>query len=222
MLKEVRDARNVSVGHPTKVTRKGEVSAHGIIRLSLGKEDFELASFSEKDGLSIHGVHLCDLIEKQRVEMLRILSSVVDELKREDTEHKAKFREEKLSRCFSQVLYALEKIREELRDRGPVRLGSWGVGELRRSLAEFDLALRERGMEISTYDSISYLYDTISYPLAELGKFFNGEASEISSSRAALVYADALRGHFSELMHSADEIDEEYSDGPDQSLSGES
>jgi hypothetical protein len=35
VLKDVREARNAAVGHPTELNRKGEVSAHGITRITM-------------------------------------------------------------------------------------------------------------------------------------------------------------------------------------------
>jgi hypothetical protein len=222
VLKEIREVRNASVGHPIELTRNGEVSAHAIIRVSLAKDQFELASFSEKDDPSFRRVDLVDLIEKQRSETLRILATVVNELKREDSEHKAQFGAKKLAQCFSQVTYAFETIGEELRGASLIQLGKWGVGALQGSLRAFESALQERGMGVNTYASIQYLYDKISYPLTELGRFIKGDGSDISTSRAALVYADALRGHFSRLVNIADEIDEEYSGLSDQSVNARS
>jgi hypothetical protein len=58
VLKEVREARNASVGHPTKLTRKGEVTTHFISRTSMGRDGFQLLSFSEKDGVAIRSVQV--------------------------------------------------------------------------------------------------------------------------------------------------------------------
>jgi hypothetical protein len=90
-------------------------------------------------------------------------------------------------------------------------MGRWGADHLQSSLDEFEKLLKERDLGIDTYDSIQYRYDEIKYPLAQLRKFFAGEASDIPSRKAALVFADALRSSFSELMGIAEEIDHEYS-----------
>jgi hypothetical protein len=177
----------------------------------MSKDGFDLASFSERDGISFRYVPLRDLIEKQRTEAVRILSELVKELKEEDEAHKVVFREKKLRNAFNQVLYAFEKISEDLRGNSAVAMGAWGADHLQSSLDEFEKSLKERGIGVDSYDAIQYRYDEIKYPLAELRKFFSREASDIPSPKAALVFADALRSSFSELMDIAEEIDHEYS-----------
>jgi hypothetical protein len=208
VLRDVREARNASVGHPTEVQRKGEVSAHGISRSTIGRDGFLLMSFSDKGGSSFTNVPVLELIAKQRKEVVRVLLEVVKQLKADDEEHKGKFRGRSLKDCFRLVTYAFEKISANL--RGKDLLGAWGAGELQSSLTMFEKMLNERGLTIETYDSIKYYYAEIEYPLAELQKFFAKQASDIASAKAAIVYANALRGWFSELMDIAQEIDEEY------------
>jgi len=87
-----------------------------------------------------------------------------------------------------------------------------GADHLRAVLDDFKKMLGARGMSIETYDSIKYHYQQIEYPLTELQKFFAGEPSEIASYKAAIVYGDALREYFSELVKSAQWIDEEYNE----------
>lgn len=110
VLKDVREARNASVGHPSELKRGGDVSAHGINRSTMGKDGFQLMSYSEKAGMSFRYVPVRDLIAKQRREAARILSEVVKQLKVEDEEHKSKFRAESLKGTFHLALYAFEKL----------------------------------------------------------------------------------------------------------------
>jgi len=109
-----------------------------------------------------------------------------------------------------QVLYAFEKIFEDLRGNREIAMGTWGAEQLQSSLDRCESLLKERGMNLDTYDSIKYRYDEIRYPLGELIKFFDSRESDISNRETAIVFAEALRGHFSELMDIAKEIDDEY------------
>jgi len=93
VLKDVRDARHASIGHPTKRESKGDVSSHFISRITMSKDSFQLLSFSKKDGSSSSYVRVRNLIEQQRTEGVRILSAVVTELKRTDEQHKSLFME---------------------------------------------------------------------------------------------------------------------------------
>ncbi len=45
ILKDIREARNASVGHPTRLGLKPPFSTHGIVQHSMRKEGFELVSY---------------------------------------------------------------------------------------------------------------------------------------------------------------------------------
>ena len=214
VLKDIREARNASVGHPTQMERKGVLSAHGIVQNSMRKDGFELLSYPQKDGKTFQYVPVRELIEKQRVEVARILSEVVEDLRAEEEVHRARFREVKLMAVFSQVSYAFEKIFEEIRHDSARVLSSWAAEHLRKSLDEFGTLLKARGLNVDSYDSIEYLYNQIDHPLTELTKFVKNEPSEILSSESAVVFAEALRQYFDELQQIASEIDHEYEAPP--------
>ena len=214
VLKDIREARNASIGHPTQLRRKGVLSAHGIVQHSMRKDGFELLSYPEKDGKMFQYVPVRRLIEKQRAEAVRILSEVVEDLREQEEAHRARFREIKLMAVFNQVSYAFEKIFEEIRGDFSRGLGSWAVDQLRKSLDDFGALLKARGLGIDSYDSIEYLYDQIEHPLTELTKFVRKEPSEILSNKSAVVFVEALKSYFGELRQIAREIDEEYSSEP--------
>jgi hypothetical protein len=111
VLKDIREVRNASVGHPTRLERKGrkELSAHGIIHNTMTKNGFDLLSYPRpKDKVFTH-VSVRDLIEKQRAETVRILSEVVNDLIEQEKAHRDKFRDIKLVKAFAQISYAFEK-----------------------------------------------------------------------------------------------------------------
>jgi hypothetical protein len=215
VLIDVRGARNKSVGHPAKLGRKAPFSTHAIVQHSMRKDGFELMSYPKQNGQIFQSVPVMELIEKQRAETFRILSEVVEDLRVQEEVHRAQFRGVKLMGVFDQVSYAFEKIFEELRrDSVPV-MGTWGVGHLQTSLDNFERLLKDRGLKLKSYDSIKYIYDEIEHPLTELRKFLHREQSEVLSYKSAVVFADALRSHFDELRHMAEEIDEEYASEPE-------
>ena len=210
VLKNVRDARHASIGHPTRTKNKGDVSSNFISRTTMNKDSFQLLSFSKKDGWSSAYVHVRKLIDQQRVEAVRILSEVVTEVKRKDEEHKSLFRARSVYGRFHLVTYAFEKIFEDLRKNTIVGMGKWGIGELKSVLDDFEKMLVERGLSVETYDDVKYHYKQIDHPLTELKKFFAEEESAVGSYQTAIVFGHALQGYFSELMKNAQWIDEEY------------
>jgi hypothetical protein len=215
VLKEIREARHASVGHPTRLERKGKLSTHGIVQNSMRKDGFDLLSYPEQDGKVFQHVPVRELIEKQRAETVRIMTEVVIDMREQEEAHRAQFQDTKLTKTFDQVSYAFEKIYEETRRDSMPILSRWAIGQLQKSLDDFAESLKQRGINVDTYDSIKYLYKDISHPLAELKKFILRESSEILSHNSAIVFATALQGYFDRLRHIAGEIDEEYESEPD-------
>jgi hypothetical protein len=214
VLKDVRDARNASIGHPTQMKRQDVLSAHGIVQHSICKDGFELLSYSDRSGSVFQYIPVRELIEKQRIETTRILSEVVEDLREQEARHKAQFRETKLMVAFNQVGYAFEKILDEVRGDSPLLLGSWAVEQLQTSLDDFQKLLNQRGLGVGSYDSIKYLYSEIEHPLTELTKFVRREPSEVLSNDSARVFTEALRSYFEGLTRIAREIDQEYETAP--------
>jgi len=162
----------------------------------MGKDGFQLMSYSEKTDVSFQYVPVMELIAKQRKEAAQILSEVIKELNVKDEEHKSKFRSESLKETFHLVLYAFEKISEELRGAQPVILSKWAVENCSLRSTTLNRYSRRRGMGVETYDSVKFHYGEIEYPLGELRKFFDGEPSEIASQKAARVYAEGSASLF--------------------------
>jgi hypothetical protein len=155
------------------------------------------------------------LIEKQSEETNRILSEVIEDLRKQDEAHRSQFRDVKMTSALHNVSYAFEKTFEELRKDSVRALSRWAVGHLRTSLDQFENQLIERGLTKDSYDSIKYLCLDIEHPLAQLTKYISKEPSEIMSDQSAVVFAEALGGHFDKLRVIALEIDEEYSSVPE-------
>jgi hypothetical protein len=215
VLKDVREARNASVGHPTRLRRQGSLSVHGIVQNSMTKDGFNLLSYPSRNDSLFQYVPVRELIEKQRAETERILTEVVTELREQEESYRAQFRDVKLVATFHLVGYAFEKIFEGIRRDSVANMSPWGVGHLRKAIDDFEGLLNQRGIHLDTYDTIEYLYKDISHPLAELTKFIAAEPSEVQSAKSAIVFAEALQGYFERLRHIAEEIDEEYASEPD-------
>lgn len=215
VLKDIREARNASVGHPTRLKRPGSLSVHGIVQNSMSKDGFSLLSYPSRDDDVFQYVPVLALIEKQRVESERILTEVVNELREQEEIYRAQFRDTKLVATFHLVGYAFEKIFEGIRRDSVVNMSPWGIGHLQKVLDDFEGLLKQRGLQLDTYDTIKYLYEDISHPLAELTKFISGQPSEVRSAKSAIVFAEALQGYFDRLRSLAKEIDEEYASEPE-------
>jgi hypothetical protein len=215
ILKDVREARNKSVGHPTNLKRGGVLFTQAIVQNSMRKDGFRLISYPERNGQLFQFIPVIELIAKQKDEAARVLSEVIEDLRQREETHRSEFRDVKLRSALDQVTYAFEKIFEELRKDSVRALSGWAVGHLRTALDRFHELLSDRGLTKDSYDSIKYLYLDIEHPLVQLTRYFSKEPSEIMSDQSAVVFAGALQGYFDRLRAIAVEVDEEYSSVPE-------
>jgi predicted HTH domain antitoxin len=217
-LKEIREIRNESIGHPTKRNRgKGQtISSNFISRLSLSFGGFELYSSYSNGKSDKKNVSIPKLIADQRKYISDILTSMILKLKEEEMNHKMKYRNEKLVSIFSSTLdYHFEKVFESIFKSKSASFGEINLQQIDKTLDAFREALEKRGIELETYDSINYVYELIDYPLNELKDFFHNLKSGMETNineKTAYIFTFFLNKQVSELRQMAQEIDEEYSE----------
>jgi hypothetical protein len=212
-LKEIRDIRNDSIGHPTK--RGNYKSYHFISRITITKSGFQLISDYENDRTTIRDISVIDLINEQRKYLSEILKKVINDLEAEEKAHKEMFKMEKLEAVFPDTLsYYIGNIFENIGkpDRAP--LGLENVKLLKEIMGKLKEALQKRGIELGTYDSIKYLYELLEYPITELELYFDrliAEKVPRINDKTAYIFAYFVSEHLSQLKEIAKEIDDEYS-----------
>jgi len=210
-LKKIRKIRNDSIGHPTKRGEsKGKHSYHYISRMSLTLKGFDLLTFFHDGEFETKYLSIEDCITDQDKYLNDILSAVIENLKREDREHREKFMNEKLVDCFSaDIQYHLGKIYEAGNlDNSDRRITAMiSVGIFQKAIEAFKSALAKRGIELDTYG-----YECTEHSLDKLCKHFKcleaGQPSPMSQLDVR-VYNDSLKEHILELKKTAELIDEE-------------
>lgn len=212
-LKEIRDIRNDSIGHPTK--RGKYKSYHFISRITIEKFGFQLISDYENNKTTIRDISVIDLIKEQRKDLSEILKKVINDLQAEEKAHKEMFKMEKLEAVFPDTLsYYIGNIFENIGkpDRAPLGLGN--VKLVKKVMGKLKEALQKRGIELGTYDYINYVYDLLEYPITELEQYFDwliAKKKPRINDKTAYIFAYFISEHLSKLKESAKEIDDEYS-----------
>jgi len=216
-LKEIREIRSDSIGHPTKRNRKkGQpTSYHFISRPTLSLKGFELLSDYSDGKSEFKNISIPDLIADQRKYISDILNMVIGKVESEEAAHKEKFRMEKLVSVFPDTLdYHLQKVLEATGMEEESAFGEADLQQIKQTVQSFRDALEKRGIELETYDCIKYVYELLEYPLDELEKFFqsvkSGKESDITE-KAAYIFAFFVKKQVAELRRMAKEIDEDYS-----------
>lgn len=214
-LVDIRKIRNESIGHPTKKGSKKELKTyHFISRPTISKAGFQLMTCYENKKTEFKNILIDKIIKKQRKILSSILQSLREKLCSEEQVHKKRFRMDKLAEVFSQAHYFVEKIYDGLKGGDKIPIGKIGIQMIKKEiLGEFANKLKERGIELETYDSIKYIYDLLGYPIDGLNTYLNrleNNKKANINAQAAYIFWFFIREHIKELEQIAKDIDAEY------------
>lgn len=212
-LVEVRKIRNDATGHPTKRNNKGETSYHFISRISLSRAGFKLMSCCGNERPTFADVEIPHLIQVQSQFISHLISSVLDKLISDDNDHKKRFSMKKLSDVFPATQeYSIEKIYEGIRRPELATLAAGHVNTIQGTITKLNKSLKDRGLELSTYDSVFYLYEDLEYSLNSLQRFFAGTGGNLPQIDRKMVEIIVffVDHKLQELKEATDYIDKEY------------
>jgi hypothetical protein len=221
-LKEIREDRHASVGHPTKLKRGKHTSYHFISRISLGSEGFDLATDNDDGTTVFRKISIPLLITDQNKYASHILSAIITALEQEEAAHKEQFSMDKLNAAFPETLgYHFQKVIQCARTGENAEFGTANLKMIKKALQDFQSALERRGLGLDTYDVVQDIYDLLTYPLAELEACFQdlgeGKTPRIND-KTAYIFAFFINEQSKKLREIASEIDEDYLQQPEQEL----
>jgi hypothetical protein len=191
-LKQIREVRNDSIGHPTK--RYDGKAFNFIGRYSLTHHGFRLMkTFSEDREPVFFDVNIPDLIKTQQMALTKALTEMIAKLKEEDMKHKREFRDEKLQDLFSLTLdYSFEKIFAACGDSEVTSLGAAMLEGLIERFEKFKSALQKRGI-LREGDFTSHDLELVEYPMSELKTFFRNPSGSTLNHKGAYIFAYFLK-----------------------------
>ncbi len=211
-LKEIREIRNDTVGHPTKRDQqKGKpVSYHHISQTTLNKSGFTLASyFSDGSQVQFRDIKISELIVEQNRFISTILATLASNLEAEEKAHKEKFRMEKLLEIFPGTSdYHLEKLFEGVIRDDYADFADGMLDLVINMVTKFREAVGRRNMDF--YERLQDEYELIEHATTNLRKYYRGDTRVEKS--AARIYVIFLKHQIDELKDYAKEIDDEYAE----------
>lgn len=209
LLLAVREVRNASVGHPTK--RFGRARSHFISRISMTKTGFNLITFyADHDPPQSKWVNLPELIATQQSQLRTSLNEIAALLQKEEREHKAMFKDDKIAGAFpSTTDYYFQKIYESILASKSSHYGRIHVELIVEVIERFKAKLAERGLA-EAYDSVEHHLDLVSYPLQELKLYFDRSGPSKLNESDAYIFVHFTRHEINTLRSIAVEIDESY------------
>ncbi len=142
-----------------------------------------------------------------------MLAEGVERLRKEEEEHRAKFRDERLQDLFPATLgYYFQKISEAIHEHKPREFGTVHVDLVAEVIERFKDKLRERGI-LEAYDSVLYLLELIRYPLEELSAYFDPNRDTPLNQKGAYIFGYFAEKQIEELRSIAEELDQDYAKG---------
>jgi hypothetical protein len=214
-LKEIRDIRHDSTGHPTKRGSGKRQTYNFIGRSSLTKEGFDLmTTYPDNSPHLFRHISTKSLIRNQTNVIQKALGEVLRSLKTEEANHRAKYRDQKLEDIFPSALgYYFAKIGDAIDGNRPREFGAMHIHWVSEVIKAFKERLKERGI-LQAYDSVVYLINLIEYPIEELTMYFTDATHTSLNAKSAHISVFFIDKHIEELKSMAKEIDEDYSKEP--------
>jgi len=214
-LTQIREIRHDSIGHPTKRGGGQGRTFNFISRISLGKSGFELmTTYPARQPTLFQRVNIPSLIKTQQEILYRVLSEVLEKLRKEEAEHRAMFKSERLESTFPSVLhYYFEKIYESIHGGKLTEFGLLHVKLIADMIVSFKSQLEKRGI-MKVYDSVTYLLALLEYPIEQLSLYFAEPKSSSLNDKSAYIFAFFIEKHIDELKKIAEEIDAKYASEP--------
>lgn len=209
-IKQIREIRNDSSGHPTK--RGKDKAFNRISRISMRGRSYTLATSYPDADTKFTAIDVPKLIEAQRAILHQTLSDVIEKLREEEMKHREEFRDTKLVDLFSRSLgYDCEKIGEAIDGGLPADFGAGLVVSMLDSIKAFKEELERRGVLEAYGDAVGEYSRQLEYPLNELRRYFESPAESRLNASDADIFLSYVRKHMGEFVQMAEEIDEEYS-----------
>lgn len=208
-LKEIRKARNASIGHPTKQDEKGERYYNFISRISMTKSGFDLLRSSGDREHNFTRVEIAKACSDQLQGVIDAYRKIVQSLEEIDRMHKDKFKGSPLANIFHSAMgYFFEKISQGIHSHsyGDREFGHRHVGLVKDTYEKFRAALAERNelKEYTEFDLVEYFH-----ALDRLDKYLSGGDTSMEEADAR-IYLSYLRNEHDHFVQIAKEIDDEY------------
>ncbi len=208
ILFDIREIRNMSVGHPGS---RGDKSFHHISRISISKDSFEMLTYysDENSKSELKKISIKRIIGKQNELVVDILSSIEGYMKSELKNHKKKFEGKKLADNFPDDLnYLFSKLYDTGAGSTALHKGHFKIifeayGKIKAGIIDRYASLDALiGIKYNT-GMLDYIFDRLERDLIK---------NPIDDDKELYIFVQALENEWKELEDMVKEIDEEFSD----------
>lgn len=208
-LREIRNSRNASIGHPTKQDQKGRRYYNYISRISMAKSGFDLMRSSGDREHTFTRIDIARACSDQLQGVIEAYRKIVEKLEEVDRMHKEKFKDTPLADIFHSAMgYFFEKISQGIHAHsyGDREFGRSHVGLVRETYGKFKAALVARS-ELNDYTEFDL--NEYAHAIERLDEYLSGGETSMKEADAR-IYLSYLRHEHKHFVQIANEIDAEY------------
>jgi hypothetical protein len=209
-LKNIREIRNNSVGHPTKRGKGLNSKYNFLFRAYLSHRNFSImtVSPSESEHTKYYHYSVDKLITSQKQSVNKLLLELITMLDNEENTHKEQFKNEKLASIFPQTIhYHFQKLTESSLASMGKQFGKLNFDLILKTLENFITELKRRDI-LKAYIGVNMVLDELIYPTQKLEKYFMDEID--LDKEEVYIYKYFVERQFDELIDMSKEIDKEY------------
>jgi len=215
-LREIRNIRNLSVGHPTRAVKHPGKPSSFIVQISMSQSGFDLLSLYEDGRQEVRRIDLFTRIAEQRSVIAKAINGTRGHLQDEDREHRRRYRETMLADTLADARYHLGKVYDLIHSkegrRHVAELGALHMPSIVKALRRAESDLRERG-DFESYETTLVPSLKVAHHCAErLSAYFAGSYSVDKAQLDADAFYRALSNIVDEFQSLLRDIDEEYRD----------
>jgi hypothetical protein len=215
-LQEIRNIRNLSVGHPTRAAKHPGKPSSFIVQISMSPSGFKLLSLFDDGSQEVRTIDLLARIAEQRIMMAETINEARNRLQDKDREHRRKYRSLMLTDTLSDVRYHMGKVYDLIHSkegrRHAAELGALHLPSIVKSLKKAESDLRKRG-DFESYEATLAPSLEVAHHCAErLSAYFDGSYSPDNAHLDAEAFYRALSGIVDDFKSLLQDVDEEYRD----------
>ncbi len=207
-LKEIRDLRNLAIGHPTNMNRNSENFYSYIDRHSLERDRFKVQQFNaSKKSSEFICVEIIDIINVQIDNLFISFKGLINFLNENERRRKLKYVEVKMTKILpSDIHYIFDKILEAISD-SEKNLGLSMLNSLEETYNSFVDELKRRN-ELPN-DSIQYDIDQYMNAISRIKDYLNSNKMNFNEFDARTFWA-YIKNEHENFLKLAKEYDDEY------------
>lgn len=214
-LREIREIRNDSVGHPSRRGAAPGRAFNHISRVTLSQKGFDLLTFRPGPPTQHRTVDLLSLTEKQYLLVAAALRDFIQEEVDREADHRRRFRSTPLVEALPRPLdYTLQKIAEEAASSRRIGIAPNLIDSLAEAIDKLEQQLTDRGELPAIEDVVADHARPARHAIARLQQFFATDNEGAVTANDADTFLSRLRHEIGELRKLAREIDSSYASDP--------